>query len=152
MRFSPDGRFLAFDLSADRLGAVTYICWRWMAAVRPLRSSIRATMRWAIAVKDGKPWGPVNVMRSAVAQERGRFAFGFTQTGALVYAISRATNSGTRVAQMDFASAQLASPPRDAGLELATLGGGAVFSARAYTSTAGQSVPESCAWMAPPAW
>ena len=152
MRFSPDGRFLAFDLAAEPQGASdVYLLAvdgsrETAAVVQPsdeelvgwnpdgsqvlfLSDRSGPWSLWAIAVKDGKPWGPANAIRSTVAPERGRFApLGFTQTGALVYAISRATNSGINVAQMDFASARLVSPPRDAGLELSTIGGGAEFS------------------------
>jgi hypothetical protein len=77
---------------------------------------------WALDVKDGRPAGTPRLVKSAISEDPGRFApLGLTSDGALLYVTSRATRSGIRIAQLDFAAARLMSPPRDAGIELASI-------------------------------
>jgi len=144
MRFSPDGRYLAFDLrvanqgqrdvyllAADGSRETPIVVQPSDEAVlgwspdgsRLLFWSDRSGPRslWTLDVKDGRPAGAPKLVTSAIADDPGRFApLGLTADGALLYVSSRPTGSGIQVAHLDFEATRLASPPRDAGLELAS--------------------------------
>jgi Tol biopolymer transport system component len=151
MRFSPDGRYLAFDLrvanqgqrdvyllAADGSRETPIVVQPSDEAVlgwspdgsRLLFWSDRSGPRslWTLDVKDGRPAGAPKLVTSAIADDPGRFApLGLTADGALLYVSSRPTGSGIQVAHLDFEATRLASPPRDAGLELASTNAARTF-------------------------
>jgi Tol biopolymer transport system component len=145
MRFSPDGRYLAFDRRSSSQGGQRDVHVLAVDGSREIPAIVHPGddemvgwtstgsqllflsdrsgpwSLWALDMNDGKPSGAPRLLRAAVG-ERGRFSsLGITSGGSLFYVTGRAIASGIRIAEMDFAAPRLVSAPRDAGLELASI-------------------------------
>ena len=145
MRFSPDGKYLAFDQgqSRDGIPADVFVLAvdgsrEAQAVMHPADDEMLAWTKdgnrllfwsdrsgpwslWVLDMQDGRPKGIPRLVRSGFG-EPGRFApLGLTANDSLLYAQSRSLGSGIQIAEMDFASGRLAMAPYDAGLELSSL-------------------------------
>ena len=125
-RFSPDGRYIAYDTRGDiflletgtgrelplvQHPANEYLL-DWTPDGRILFSSDRSGTRdaWLIGVSDGKPQGSPELVQKDVGRSN---PLGFTRAGACYYG----TYAGTQevyTAEIDLASGKLVSPPQPA--------------------------------------
>jgi Tol biopolymer transport system component len=124
-RFSPDGRYIAYDTRGDiflletKTGrelplvqhpANDYLL-DWTPDGRILFSSDRSGTRdaWLIVVVDGKPMG----LPELVKKGAGAWTLGFTRAGAYYYG-SQGSAGDVYTAEIDLASGRLISPPQPA--------------------------------------
>jgi len=135
MFFSPDGKYLGYDLpqgdagperdvfvmaidGAREIPAVVHRSHDIMMGWSPdgehlLFASDRtgALGLWSLPFADGKPQGAPELIKAELGEAE---SMGVTRSGALYYGISvGSTGSSVQIASFDFATGKLLSPPRD---------------------------------------
>jgi dipeptidyl aminopeptidase/acylaminoacyl peptidase len=142
VQFSPDGRFVAFDLYGPQHQRDIYVLATdgsretdvvidpaddeivgWSADGSQLlffSNRKGAWSLWAVDMKDGNASGTPRVIHQDVGVSGRVATLGLTGAGALVYASSRPESSGIRTAPLDAAAGRLLSTPRDPGVELSS--------------------------------
>jgi len=149
LKFSPDGRYLAYDQAANEtefqhdVYVMALDGTREISAVvspshdvllgwspdggRLILSSDRtgSTGLWSQAVVDGKPQGAPEFLRGEI----GNFwSLGLTSSGTLFAGVSNGRGLNIRLADFDFKSAQFLSPPADAVQEFVGSNGSPAWS------------------------
>jgi Tol biopolymer transport system component len=144
MRFSPDGRYLAFDLTTEpsrkrevfviptdgsccQNAVVEHIADEqvlgWALNGSELLFWSDRTGEWGlwrIAITNGRATGTARLVRANVHGKDAFAPLGLTAAGDVITAALRIGSAGIQVAQMDVVNGRLLSAPVDVGPELAT--------------------------------
>jgi Tol biopolymer transport system component len=136
LRFSPDGRYLAYDFGVDEASRQTdtdihiisvdgtsdvpavvnpspdYVLGWSQDGKQLVFASARSGTRglWSLPVLDGRPQGAPTFLREA---SEDLLPMGLTASGALFSALDKAENSGIRIGEFDFNAGRFLSAPVD---------------------------------------